>query len=308
MKKIWKLLRQHVREDFHFWHYLSVAVILTLALAVNFSLDFEDNVLDRLPPFPRLLAFIGMYCVLYFLAVLSYSHWYKQKIFHLKQFWVHALFGIVILSVDNSVPFLRYIIDSIAAPQTYFWSFKVGVNAISLLTVSLPIVIFYFLYERRDNSIYGLVPKAFDVKPYFAMLALMLPFIIAVSFHQSFLNQYPMYRTSSAHRYLNLPEWFTAGVYEVAYALDFITVEHLFRGLFVLGMASFLGRGSVLCMAVLYCGLHFGKPLGEAVSSIFGGYILGVVAFETRSIWGGVIVHIGIAWSMELVAWIQKSL
>jgi hypothetical protein len=59
---------------------------------------------------------------------------------------------------------------------------------------------------------------------------------------------------------------------------------------------------------VLYCTLHFGKPMGEAVSSVFGGYILGVVAYETRSIWGGVIVHIGIAWMMEIIAFAQKSL
>jgi hypothetical protein len=73
-------------------------------------------------------------------------------------------------------------------------------------------------------------------------------------------------------------------------------------------MMGVLGRGAVLSMAVLYCTLHFGKPMGEAISSIFGGYILGVVAYETKSIWGGVIVHIGIAWMMEIIAFLQKSL
>jgi hypothetical protein len=51
--------------------------------------------------------------------------------------------------------------------------------------------------------------------------------------------------------------------------------------------------------------LHFGKPMGEAVSSIFGGFILGVIALYSRSILGGVIIHLGVAWLMEFTAWCQ---
>ena len=115
-----------------------------------------------------------------------------------------------------------------------------------------------------------------------------------------------MYKTSGAHIHLGVPEWVTAATYEIAYGLDFITVEYLFRGFMVIGMMSVLGRGSVLSMAVIYCFLHFGKPAGEAISSIVGGYILGVVAYETQSIWGGIIVHMGIAWMMEAIAFLHK--
>lgn len=76
----------------------------------------------------------------------------------------------------------------------------------------------------------------------------------------------------------------------------------------MIGLAPFLGRSGVLAMAVIYCSLHFGKPAGEAISSIFGGYILGIVAYETKSVWGGVIVHVGIAWLMELIGYLQKAL
>ena len=94
--------------------------------------------------------------------------------------------------------------------------------------------------------------------------------------------------------------------YELAYGLDFVTVEFLFRGFMVIGMIGVLGRQAVLPMAVTYCFLHFGKPAGEAISSVFGGYILGVIALETRSIWGGIIVHAGIAWMMEIIAYVQE--
>ena len=74
------------------------------------------------------------------------------------------------------------------------------------------------------------------------------------------------------------------------------------------GLAQILGRHAVLPMAVIYCFLHTGKPPGEAISSIFGGYILGVIAYETKSIWGGIIVHVGIAWMMEVIGFTQKAL
>jgi hypothetical protein len=53
-------------------------------------------------------------------------------------------------------------------------------------------------------------------------------------------------------------------------------------------------------MAIFYCTIHFGKPLGECISSFFGGIILGVVSYHTRTIFGGFMVHVGIAWLMEL--------
>ncbi|HPH46725.1 MAG TPA: CPBP family intramembrane metalloprotease, partial [Chryseolinea sp.] len=162
----------------------------------------------------------------------------------------------------------------------------------------LPLLVYYFLNDRNEKHVYGLNAKQFDTKPYFIMLLIMMPLIIGASFHVSFQNQYPMYKSSSAHVFLNVPEWVTMLCYEFAYGFDFISVEFLFRGFMVIGMMNILGRKAVMAMAVTYCFLHLGKPVGEAMSSIFGGYILGVIAYETKSVWGGIIVHVGIAWMM----------
>lgn len=75
----------------------------------------------------------------------------------------------------------------------------------------------------------------------------------------------------------------------------------------VLGMAVVMGRAAIVPMVVTYAFLHFGKPAGEAVSSIFGGYILGVIAYQSQSIFGGVLIHVGVAWLMELAAYMQKE-
>ena len=44
--------------------------------------------------------------------------------------------------------------------------------------------------------------------------------------------------------------------------------------------------------------------MAEAISSFFGGTLLGIVAYNTGSIWGGLIVHLGIAWMMEIGGWV----
>ena len=40
--------------------------------------------------------------------------------------------------------------------------------------------------------------------------------------------------------------------------------------------------------------------MGEAISSFFGGLLLGIVSYNTGSILGGLLVHLGIAWMMEI--------
>ena len=59
-------------------------------------------------------------------------------------------------------------------------------------------------------------------------------------------------------------------------------------------------------MASFYMAIHFSKPLGETASSLFGGLILGVISYHSKSIYGGLFVHIGIAWCMELIGFLKN--
>ncbi|HYG02653.1 MAG TPA: CPBP family intramembrane glutamic endopeptidase [Chryseosolibacter sp.] len=308
MKKVWHYLVKHVKEDFHAAHYAVVLIILTASLAFNYTVDFEDRYLDTLPPIKRLLAYFAMYTTLFYATVLSSAFFTKSSPFRSRKFWIISLAGLVCLSVDAGAPFLNWMLAGNIPNQLYIWAFKVLNNLMSFFIVFIPIIILHRCIETNDRSLYGLKRQAFDAKPYFTMLLIMLPLMIIVSFQSGFQKQYPMYHPTQAHEYLGVGEWFTVLSYEIAYGLDFITVEYLFRGLFVIGLAPFLNRSGVLAMAVIYCSLHFGKPAGEAISSIFGGYILGVVAYETKSVWGGVIVHVGIAWLMEIIGFAHKFL
>jgi hypothetical protein len=308
MKKIWKFLVQHLREDFHPGQYATTAILLAVCISVNYYFDFEDNYLEWLGGVTKFAAYFFFYAVPYFIAIFTFAYFKnRMEIFRAKGFWLRSLFGIGVLTLDASMPYLDVLLNYFSNPQIQNWLYKVVINGISFITVFIPILIFYYRYDQKAGHRYGLNSQTFDARPYFAMLLIMLPLIILVSYNPAFIRQYPMYKSSSAHVYLQVPEWVTVATYEIAYGLDFITVEYLFRGFMVLAMAQFLGRSAVITMAVVYCVLHFGKPAGEAMSSIFGGYILGVVAYETKSVWGGVIVHMGIAWMMEVVAFVRKA-
>ena len=88
--------------------------------------------------------------------------------------------------------------------------------------------------------------------------------------------------------------------FELSYGFDFVSIEFFFRGFLILALLHICGQHCIIPVACFYCSIHFGKPMGEAISSFFGGVLLGIVSFNTRSIWGGLFVHLGIAWMMEI--------
>lgn len=307
MKKIWGYLKQHVIADFNPSYYGFIAVFLAVSIYFNYKIDFEDSFLDYQEGFTKFLYYYLTNLFSYLIPVFAYAFFSKNRTFlSSPEFWIKSLVALALLSFDRCFFFIDDFVQEFFQPKMYRWVSKIAGNLLGIFTMILPFYILYRVYDHKEGHMYGLAPKKFDVKPYFIMLALMLPLIIAASFLPSFLNQYPMYEASRAHLQLNVPEWITVAGYEIAYALNFISIEFFFRGFLIIGMISLLGRGAIVPMACVYCFLHFGKPMGEAISSIFGGYILGVVAYETRGIWGGVIVHVGIAWLMELTAFVQK--
>ena len=79
-----------------------------------------------------------------------------------------------------------------------------------------------------------------------------------------------------------------------------MTIELFFRGFLIFAFVRYVGAAAILPMATFYCSIHFGKPMFECVSSFFGGLILGVIAYRTQSIVGGLAVHLGVAWMMEI--------
>lgn len=68
-----------------------------------------------------------------------------------------------------------------------------------------------------------------------------------------------------------------------------------------------LGASAVWVMCVPYMMIHFVKPWPEATGAILFGLFLGILALRSGSIWGGVVVHTGVAVSMDVAALLQKG-
>jgi hypothetical protein len=159
-----------------------------------------------------------------------------------------------------------------------------------------------------DKEHYGLTTKNLQWKPYWLMLLFMVPLIAAASTQPDFLATYPKLKNILPLPDAAQPGWFYKLLYELAYGCDFFSIELFFRGFLVIGLSKWVGKEAIIPMACFYCSIHFGKPLGECISSYFGGLLLGIVSYHTRSIYGGLMVHLGIAWLMEAGAIIAGSL
>ena len=174
------------------------------------------------------------------------------------------------------------------------------------LRLVMLLVVLQLLWDQQvhPHSIFGISLHRFRPKPYLLLLLVMTPVIAIASVRPDFLLVYPKLQSISLIHPAEKPLWPWKLLYEISYGVDFITIELFFRGLLVLGMLNLVGIQAILPMAAFYCTVHFGKPVGECVSSYFGGIVLGVIAYRTRTITGGLMVHLGIAWMMELGGWL----
>jgi len=188
----------------------------------------------------------------------------------------------------------------------YYWN-QVAYWPVRLIVMSLILFVIWKIFYSKE-SFFGLTVKNFNWKPYLIMLLIMVPLIAAASTQPDFLSMYPKLKDVDTALHGIKNKWFYHLFHELSYGSDFISVELFFRGFLILAFVKVVGKDAILPMACFYCTIHFGKPLGECISSYFGGLILGIVVYNTRSIIGGLMVHLGIAWLMELGGYIGNSL
>ncbi|NJO03767.1 MAG: CPBP family intramembrane metalloprotease, partial [Bacteroidia bacterium] len=187
--------------------------------------------------------------------------------------------------------------ESISLYRLYTPQLPTDIQAfINKLAFNLHSIFFYlaipWFYDRYRGwvKLSGFGAKSlrhFDASPYLTMLMIMLPLLVWASFQPAFLHAYPRYLPGSAEACWQVSPWLTVTVYELSYAAQFVALEIFFRGFIVLALARFLGSGAVFPMVAVYAYIHFLKPMPEAIGSVFGGYILGVIAFYSRSVLGG---------------------
>ena len=252
-------------------------------------------------------AFTGHYILFataFILPYLFYSIVEEKKYFNNKRFNILLLIAPAIFSLkmalNTDLPFSNNIYWNEYWNRVYYWPVR--------LVIILSVLFLIWRAFDSDQPFYGLTAKKFKWQPYVLMLACMLPLIAAASTQPDFLAMYPKIK-SVLHIGNNIhTNWFHKLIFELSYGSDFFGIEIFFRGFLVLAFIKWVGKDAILPMACFYCTIHFGKPLGECISSYFGGLLLGIVVSGTRSIYGGLIVHLGIAWLMEIGGYVGNAM
>ena len=280
--------------------FLLTTLFTGLLILINYSLGLEKAIRS----IPSLLLGYIVF-VLFFLSVYS-TAWmlqYRRAAWlpaaGKKQFILLVIAAALLFSGKMMLwPSPAWIHRAFSCPWDQYWARILQAPVKLLGMVFFLWIIWKFLYPGQ--TFFGCSLTGFKAAPYFKMLLLVIPLILWASGRPDFLHSYPKYQAvafinGSAH-----PAWPWRLLYELSYGMDFISIELFFRGFLVLGFIRFAGMKAILPMAAFYCTIHFGKPLAECISSYFGGLILGVIVYHTRSIYGGLIVHLGLAWMMEV--------
>jgi hypothetical protein len=293
-----------LRQDFKPLPYIYTFAIIVLAIVFVYTTKTGYAIGKGYAPTPNRFAnSVLMFSGLYFLIavpVLIMQGQYKSihKLhFYLKGLAITAAIGITYaFSWRNYVDLSSFSPDEKAYLGKFLWCNR-G------LVIELPLLLLLrFCVDRQQKGFYGLCRGNHHIKAYLWLFALVLPILISVSFTQGFIKHYPVCKVwLYGEGLLGYPAWANLLMLELAYLARFLIVELVFRGALVIGMGNVMARSAVLPMVAVYVALHFGKPVLETISAIAGGFFLGALAYQTKHIWGGVIIHIGVAFSIEAV-------
>ncbi len=133
------------------------------------------------------------------------------------------------------------------------------------------------------------------LRVYLPLYALVLPLVVIASQRADFTRTYPFVASART-------DLFTFLLWECAYAMSFVAVEAFFRGYLLFTCAARMGWLSIFVMVVPYTMIHFHKPWPECLGAIAAGITLGALALAFRSFWGGVVVHVLVALTMDILA------
>jgi hypothetical protein len=293
MRKIFFYIRDYATATDKRVFMLS-ALFTAVAIYINYHFGV-NKFISSLNVLQQYLSWLAVFLVAFSFAYLLQAFFFKKNFFSNPGFLFLLLTAPAIFAWKMSFnPVFHFAHD---AAQNNYWN-HVAYWPLKLLVITVVLFLIWKCFEN-DRVFYGVSFRGFQAKPYLLMLAIMVPLIAAASTQPDFLAMYPKLKNIS-----DLPAHYRNGwyqlLYELSYGSDFFSIELFFRGFLVLSFAKWAGKNAILPMAVFYCTIHFGKPLGECISSFFGGLLLGIVTFHTRRIFGGLIVHLGIAWLMEL--------
>ncbi len=284
--------------------FLPVTALTAILIFINYHYSLDDVIRNNSFPV-KLLSWYTVFAIAFTLPYFIYRVAARRRYGNARSFFLllalaPALFALK-LTLDIPVRL------SSSEGWNNYWNHILYWPLLVLITGGL-LWLTWRKFDKGVQPFYGIRTKNMNWSPYLWMLLIMVPLIAAASTQPDFLEVYPKLQSIKGFSTDNrIGPWHQL-LFELSYGSDFITIELFFRGFLILAFMKWAGRDAILPMACFYCTIHFGKPLAECISSYFGGMLLGIVVYNTRSIFGGLIVHLGIAWMMELGGYLGNSL
>ena len=292
-----------IRKDFLWGKYL-FAMVLAVSIIIA-QLHFHIYDLIIAPTFDdgtSMLRIPLIFIAVYFLVLIP-SLAMHHELWRLRR-WQVWVFPVILLTIDGAGQgFYGYVHWAEAHGVTLkdqCYLRLLGSYMFRSVFIVLMLCVFRWLTEGRFG-LFGLKRSGKYLRVYALIYVLLMPMFLMVSFTPQFLSFYPIMHIDFYDGALGWGRWQLIGLFETFYINDYIGVEGMFRGALVIGMARWLGCRAVLPMVLAYMCIHLGKPDLELCSSVIGGYILGILAWRTRHLWGGIIIHLGIALFFEAV-------
>lgn len=304
MKKLVISILDFIKENFNLKVYLSVVIVTGLIVGLEYSTYFYDSNSDTLSLDLKIYPFnFIVFGFSYYLIVLIIKLFKPKEIKLNLEFWLKSTAGLMILSLYISY-FGYYSTDlGLSYPEVNYYYYTAE-NLTGIITLLIPLFLLYLIFDRNKYvPFYGFTFKNFNYK-----IALILTFAaVLISFigskFESVSGYYPILSRTAyqvfAHR-TGTNSILSAVGFEAAYMFDFMMIELFFRGFMIFGFVKLLGKNAILPVATLYAVIHFGKPLPETISSFFGAYFLGIIAYSQKNIGIGIVLHCVLALSMEI--------
>jgi hypothetical protein len=281
-----------------------VAGLTALMIFINYQYRIDDWIDSH---YTFSFGFSARYCV--FLLAFGLP-WLFYRFLKDRKYTAQPRFILLLLIAPAIFSLKMALRTPIEFTSDYAWNNYWNMVFYWPLRLVIMIGILYIIWRMfdRDQPFYGITTPTVKWKPYILMLLVMVPLVAAASTQPDFLAMYPKMKIITGVYNDAGITWWHKLIFELSYGSDFIGIELFFRGFLVLAFIKWAGKDAILPMACFYCTIHFGKPLGECISSFFGGIVLGVISYHTRSVLGGLMVHLGIAWMMEIGGYIGNAL
>ena len=304
MSSVFKYIRDFYNKEFNLYYFLLILLLLGTIIYLNYWHSLENRFAAGGKTW--FSNFAG-YWLLYFIP---FATAFFLQLFFCKDcsyfknywFWIILFLAPAFFSFRVNFCFHQPVIKKIwSGDELQFWLRCIN-WVVRVFVLLIPVFILWLIKDKSTQPFYG--TKALDnIKPYLIMLLIMVPLLALASTQKDFLSMYPKAKFLTQLQ-MGHQKWRYV-LYECCYGFDFVSIEFFFRGFLILSLVKICGPHCIIPVACFYCTIHLGKPMGEAISSFFGGSLLGIIAYNTGSVWGGLIVHLGIAWMMEIGGWLR---